>query len=122
MTIYEKYYEYENIQPGDLISLEPITGKVQLSCNKFLNKDKNIIGVCKSVTGNTIEVVFKGITDVNVIGNIGLGDRLTSSEEKGKAKAIRYGQDVTQFNVPVIGKVIGIYNVYNKAKVLLDIE
>lgn len=118
MNIYEKYYDNENIQPGDIISLEPITNKVKLS----IEKDRNIIGVCKSITDNGIEVISKGITDVNVIGNIGLGSKLTSSNEKGKAKAIRYEQDVSQFNIRSIGKVIGIYKVYNKAKVLLDIE
>ena len=118
MTIYEKYYEYENIQPGDLVSLEPITGKVRLSTEK----DKNIIGVCKTKNNNKVEVQSKGIIDVNVIGNIGLGTKLTSSNEKGKAKAIKYEQDISQFNIYSIGKVIGIYKVYNKVKVLLDIE
>ena len=66
----------------------------------------------------------KGIIDVNVKGIICLGDKLTiGNEEKGKAVAIRYDRlDEKQFGIRSIGKVIGLYEVYNKAQVLLDIE
>lgn len=40
----------------------------------------------------------------------------------GKARAIRYGQDETQFNIRSIGKVIELYRCYDVARVLLDIE
>ena len=40
----------------------------------------------------------------------------------GIAKAIRYSQDETKFRYRHIGKVIELYNQYDRVKVLLDIE
>ena len=40
---YKKLYEDENIQIGDIISLDPISNKVRLAYNRFLRPDKQII-------------------------------------------------------------------------------
>lgn len=119
---YRQLYEEENIQVGDILSLDPISNRVKLSFNKFLDKDEQVIGVCEKIENNMIYVANTGILDVNVIGLICIGDKLTTSEQKGKARAIKYSQDETQFTVRSIGKVIGLYNTYDRAKVLLDIE
>lgn len=81
-----------------------------------------LYGICIKIENNLIYVSNRGIYDVNTEGIICIGDKLTTSEIPGKARAIRYDQDERQFNIRSIGKVIELYNVYNKAKVLLDIE
>lgn len=40
---YRKLYEEENIQVGDIISLEPITNRVKLSFNRGNEKDEQVI-------------------------------------------------------------------------------
>ena len=82
-----------------------------------------LYGVCNKIENNYIYVQNTGIIDVNVTGIICLGDKLTLSNTPGKAEAIRYDPlDEKVFGLKSIGKVIGIYNVYDKVKVLLDIE
>lgn len=124
MTKYEKLNPTEDILPGDIISIEPITNKVTRSCTKhYKRKDHLVIGICKSVINNTVEVCNTGIIDVNVVGLICIGDKLTTSKYEGKAQAIKYEKNEEDiFGVRSIGKVIGLYNNYNLAKVLLDIE
>lgn len=119
---YNKLYEDEIINIGDIISLDPISNCVKLSFNTFKKKDEQVIGICRKIENNLIYVANKGIIDVNVEGLICIGDKLTTSEVKGKARAIKYDQDETQFTVRSIGKVIGLYDNYDKAQVLLDIE
>ena len=120
---YKKLNEDEKIEVGDIISLDPISNKVKLACNKFRNKDEEVIGVCIKIDKNLVYVANKGSTDVNVVGIICLGDKITTSEKLGKARAIKYvEQDETIFNIRSLGKVIGLYDTYNKAKVILDIE
>lgn len=82
-----------------------------------------LYGVCSKIENNYIYVQNTGIIDVNVTGIICLGDKLTLSNIPGKAEAIKYEpQDEKVFGLKSIGKVIGIYSVYDKAQVLLDIE
>lgn len=81
-----------------------------------------LFGICEKIENNMIYVSNTGIIDVNVIGLVCIGDRLTTSETKGKARAIKYDQDERQFTIRSIGKVIGLYNTYNRVQVLLDIE
>ena len=119
---YKKLYEEENIEVGDIISLDPIANRVKLSFNRINKKDEQVIGICEKIENNMIYVANTGIIDVNVEDIICIGDKLTTSNKPGKAVAIRYDQDETQFTIRSIGKVIGLYNNYEKAKVLLDIE
>ena len=121
---YKKYDEFEDIKIGDLISIVPDTNLVTRSCTKHYKKqDKLIVGICIKVSDKTIDVANEGIVDVNVTGLICVGDRITTSDDAGKAKAIRYpNDDIRIFDIRSIGKVIGLYNDYNKARVLLGIE
>lgn len=122
--IYNKYYEDEKIEIGDLISYKRIEDKVIKSKEShYIEPDVRIIGVCdKVLEDNTISVKSVGICDINVINLICIGDKLTASERPGKARAIKYGEDETNFDIRSIGKVIGLYNSYDKVKVILDIE
>lgn len=82
-----------------------------------------LYGICTKIEDSTIYVQNTGISEVNTIGIICIGDKLTTSETKGTAVAIKYSnQDETTFGIKSIGKVIQVYNNYNKAKVILDIE
>lgn len=124
ITVYDKYDETEPFAVGDLVSLIPETSLVTRSCTKHYKKqDKLVLGICKSVSDKTIEVINGGMVDVNVTGLICVGDRLTTSDVAGKAKAIKYSNDdIRIFDIRSIGKVVGLYNDYTIAKVLLDIE
>ena len=51
---YKKLYEEENIQIGDIISLDPIANRVKLSFNKINKKDERIIGICEKIENNMI--------------------------------------------------------------------
>lgn len=121
---YKKYDENENIEVGDLISIVPNTELVTRSYTKHYKKqDKLTVGVCTAIYDKTIDVAFDGVVDVNVTGLICIGDRITTSGIFGKAKAIKYvNDDIRIFDIRGIGKIIGLYNDYSKAKVLLDIE
>ena len=120
---YEKLYESEYIKEGDIVSLDSESNKVYLAKNKFKDKDQLVIGICVETGDKSILVANKGICDVNVEGIICLGDKLTTSTTAGKARAIKYERlEERQFGTRSIGKVIGVYSIYNKAKVLLDIE
>lgn len=81
-----------------------------------------LYGVCIKTENNSIYVANTGIVDVNVKGIVCIGDNLTASDKLGKARAIKYELDKTQFGTRSIGKVIGLYNIYNKARVLLNIK
>lgn len=119
----EKYDKEEPIQVGDLIAYWPDTDKVVRAKTHWKKADDNaVIGVCTAVNGDIISYADLGVADVNVKGIVCLGDKLSASEEFGIAEAIKYRQDETKFRYRSIGKVIGLYNNYNKAKVLLDIE
>ena len=118
MATYSKLEPDEPIQIGDLISLVPISNKVVRSSMR----DKMVVGVCVDIKENNITVKHKGIFTLNVSGFVCLGDKLTTSREPGKAAAMKYDQNESQFGIKSIGKVIGLYNDYSQAKVLLDIE
>lgn len=118
---YEKLYIDEPIKVGDVIQIDSETNKVTRAVNKKHYSIK-VIGVCTKIENNTILVANKGIVDVNVTGLFCIGDKLTASEIPGRAKAIRYKEDETQFNIRSIGKVIELYRCYDVTKVLLDIE
>lgn len=119
---YPKLYEDEDIQVGDLIELNDEKDKVYLSRYRCKWNTNNIIGICTKVEDNIITIMNSGICDVNVTGIICIGDKLTLSKKPGKLKALQYEQNTTIFTIPSIGKVIGLYKQYNKAKVLLNIR
>lgn len=52
-----------------------------------------------------------------------LGDKVKVSEVPGKAEAIRYDKlDERQFGIRSVGKVIKLYENYDKVQILIDIE
>ena len=52
-----------------------------------------------------------------------LGDKVKVSEVPGKAEAIRYDKlDERQFGIRSVGKVIKLYETYDKVQILIDIE
>lgn len=123
MTTYKKLDEFENICTGDIVSYVNVVGKVALSKNTdYQSLDRRVLGICIAVDGDTITVTNHGILDVNVDGIICIGDRLTIGDIPGKAVAIKYEEDSEKYDFRNIGKVLSLYNNYNKAKVLLDIE
>ena len=123
---YEKLNSDENITIGDVLGLEPESNKVLLAnTNRYTEQfcDIHRIGVCTNVNNNIITVTSEGIVDVNTYGNICIGDKLTTGTVPGKAVAIRYvREDEILFKKKSIGKVIGLYDVYNKARVLLNMK
>ena len=123
-TTYTKYDIDEEFNVGDLVSIIPETSLVTKSCTKcYKHQDKLVVGICVSSTDKTVDVIKRGMVDVNVVGLICIGDELTTSETAGKARAIKYFNDEKRiFDIRNIGKVVGLYNDYSKAKVLLDIE
>ena len=124
ITTYNKYDEDEAFDVGDLVSLVPETSLVTRSCTRhYKHQDKLVIGICVASTDKTVDVINGGMVEVNVTGLICIGDELTTSGVAGKARAIKYFNDDTRiFDIRNIGKVVGLYNDYSKAKVLLDIE
>ena len=78
---YKKLYEEENIEVGDIISLDPIANRVKLSFNRINKKDEQVIGICEKIENNMIYVANIGIIDVNVEGIICIGDKLTISNK-----------------------------------------
>lgn len=124
MKTYNKQNELEKFAVGDLVSFFPNTSLVTRSITRhYKHRDKLCIGICKADNGKTVDVINEGIVDVNITGITCIGDRLTISKIAGKAKAIRNDNDeIRVFNVRPIGKVIGLYNDYSIAKVLLGIE
>ncbi len=124
VTTYDKYDIDEIFDVGDLVSTVPETSLVTRSCTKhYKHQDKLVIGICIASTDKTVDVINGGMVDVNVTGLICIGDELTTSDVAGKARAIKYFNDEKRiFDIRNIGKVVGLYNDYSKAKVLLDIE
>ena len=127
MMITKAYYKqnkYEKFAVGDLVSFFPDTSLVVRSITRhYKHQDKLVLGICVADNGKTVDVIDEGIIDVNVTGIICIGDRLTTSKQAGKAKAIRNDNDeIRVFDIRPIGKVIGLYNDYSVAKVLLGIE
>ena len=124
MKTYNKQNEYEKFSVGDLVSFVPNTSLVIRSITKhYKQQDKLCIGICISDNGKTVDIIDGGIVDVNVTGLICIGDRLTTSNIAGKARAIRNDNDeIRVFEIKPIGKVIGLYDDYSMVKVLLDIE
>ena len=121
---YNKQNEFEKFKVGDLVSFIPNTSLVTKSITRhYKYQDKLVVGVCIADNKDTVDVVSEGIADVNVTGIICIGDRLTTSSISGKAKAIKNDNDeIRVFDIRPIGKVIGLYNDYSVAKVLLGIE
>ena len=129
---YKKYDETENIDTGDLVSfkyiIDPQTKKLvnteKVTKSIYHRSYKNpVIGVCSSVTNDSIEIVTDGEIDVNVTGMIAIDDKLTTSKIAGKARAIDYPiYDEILYREASIGRVISIYRYYNKAKVLLELN
>ena len=121
---YNKHFETEKFEVGDLVSFFPDTSLVTKSITRhYKHQDKMCIGICQIDNGKTISIVDEGIVNINVTGIICIGDRLTTSKIAGKAKAIRNDNDeIRIFDIRPIGKVIGLYDDYSKAKVLLGIE
>lgn len=120
---YEKLNPNEIIEAGDIIALDSESNKVSKAVVNRRHINRSVIGVCNKIENGLIYVKSNGMIDVNVTGLICIGDHLTVSEEPGKASAIRYVyEDEDIFNIRSLGKVIGLYNDYDKAKVLLDIE
>lgn len=116
-----KIREYDDLQAGDLVALDQISNTI----HKANRKDKKeVVGVCVETYPDTEEALIcnEGIVDVNVIGIICLGDHLKLSHIEGKADAINEIQEEDLFDVRSIGKVIGLYDIYSKAKVLLNIK
>lgn len=129
---YEIYDITEKIGVGDLVSfkyiIEPTTKKL-INTNKVTKSIyhriyKNpVIGICTSVVKNTVTITANGEVDVNVTGMIAIDDKLTTSKIAGKAKAIDYPiYDEILYREVSIGRVIGIYRNYDKAKVLLELN
>lgn len=121
--MYKKKFEDENIQIGDIIALNPDTNAVTLAFKRFKNKSNNVIGICTKIENNSIYVANCGIIDVNVKGLVCIGDKLTVSPVPGKAEAIKYEHlEEKQFGIRSIGKVIGLYKDWGRAKILIDLE
>lgn len=122
--IAEKANINEPIQVGDILMYDRMTNNVTRA--KYIKNDvvdsNNVIGVCVSVNDMQVTYSNSGIVKVNVTGLVCLGDKLTISETPGKAIALKYEQNITQFGHRCIGKVIKLYNDYYVADVLLDIE
>ena len=56
---YKKLYEEENIQTGDIISLDPIANRVKLSFNRINKKDEQVImEVLKKLKNKKTILVF----------------------------------------------------------------
>lgn len=56
-------------------------------------------------TQDKLDVIISGIANVKVFGHVNIGDLLVSSDEPGKAKAVRYVDDKENTG-NIIGKVI----------------
>lgn len=122
-SYYTKMYEDEVIKPGDIIAVDKDTGEATLAFNHKSCINNVVVGICDTVKDNNVYIKNRGFIDVNVTGIICIGDKLTTSKKPGYACAIRYdNKDENIFGIRSIGKVIGIYQSYDKAKVLLDIE
>lgn len=121
---YKKFNKDEIFEKGDLVSFFANTELVVRSVNRNYKKpDSLVIGICVQDQEDKVEIQDDGIVDVNVEGLICVGDILTTGDTPGKAVAIKYNdQDVTIFNFKKIGKVINVYNDYNKALVMLNIK
>ena len=124
MKTYNKQNEYEKFTEGDLVSFVPDTSLVTRSITRhYKHRDKMCIGICIADNGKTVDVIDEGIVDVNVTGITCIGDRLTTSKIAGRAEAIRNDNDeIRVFDIRPIGKVVGLYNDYSIARVLLGIE
>jgi len=122
MQTYTKNDSQEDIEVGDLISITP-DGTVTRSYQYYNKKpDTTIIGIATKVNKKQVEVEDSGIVDVNIIGSIGVGERVTASKIPGKGATLKYTQEQKIWNIRSIGKVIGLYNDRYKVKVLLNIE
>lgn len=117
-----KVKEDENIEKGDLVAIDQISGKAHKAT---LFDKKKVVGVCVEDYPDTEEILLctEGLIDVNVKGIICLGDHLAVSDVAGVAEAINYEiQEEKQFDVRSIGKVVSLGDVYSKATVMLNIK
>lgn len=118
---YNKYDKDEIINEGDIIAIVPDTDTV----TKASKLNNIVIGICNKecTCDGTVLVKSQGICDVNCEGIICIGDKLTISNTPGKCVAIKYDKlEERQFAIRSIGKCISVYAVYDRVKVLLDIE
>lgn len=118
IATFKKSEPSEIIEKGELIAINPEDNKVTVCSeeeSKFVigvaerdsikqsNIEYYLNGINEETTAmTTISVIIGGIATVKTRGQVNIGDLLISSEESGKAKAVRYPQD--RFNV---GKIIG---------------
>ena len=60
---------------------------------------------------------------IQQVGIMCLGDKVKKKKKPGKAEAIRYDKlDERQFGIRCVGKVIKLYDNYDKVQILIDIE
>lgn len=120
-NVYKKLDIDEDIQCGDLVALVKPINKVTRAVNQ--SGRTNVIGVCINIDEDDIQVQATNVVALNTDGIICIGDKVGLSNIPGKARAIKYESlEERQFNLKSVGKVIGLYNIYNLAQVLLDIE
>lgn len=122
MSNMNKLKEDEDIQIGDLVAIDQISGTAHKAT---MFDKKKVVGVCADIFPDTNEILIcnEGVIDVNVTGIICLGDHLSISDKAGKAEAINYSiQEEKQFDVRSIGKVVALGDVYSKATVMLNIK
>lgn len=122
---FKKSEPSEVIEKGELVVINPEDNRITVCSeeeSKFVigvaekgsTKQSNITyylgGLDEEQTINqSLSVIIGGLATVKVSGHVNIGDLLISSEEPGKAKAVRYPED--RFNVgKVIGKVIQYTN------------
>ena len=111
----------EEIVFGDLVQINPEDNKYIKSNEEYspfiigvcVDKPKkpaityylNGINIADNARSKDINVLVSGIALIKIVGHVNVGDLLTSSEEIGRAKAVRYNND--HYNDgKIIGKVL----------------
>ena len=118
IATFKKSEPSEIIEKGQLIAINPkdngvtvcseedskfVIGVAESDSIKKSNIEYYLNGIDDDTTVNeSLTVIINGIALVKTSGLVNIGDLLISSEESGKAKAVRYPED--RFNN---GKVIG---------------
>lgn len=118
IATFKKSEPSEIIEKGQLIAINPkdngvtvcseedsrfVIGVAESDSIKKSNVEYYLNGIDDDTTVNeSLTVIINGIALVKTLGLVNIGDLLISSEESGKAKAVRYPED--RFNS---GKVIG---------------
>ena len=70
---------------------------------------------------DNINVIVSGVALVKISGHVNVGDLLISSEEPGKAKAIRYNEDKENIGT-IIGKVIQYTSKENEVIAIISLS